>query len=191
MVTTATPFLDGWRKLPDELKLTILRHALPSREEFGSLSFNKAEVYLECRLLYDCGEDYFSDASLPRFQTNVMPLLVCPEIRHLASEAFYAQNTMRLGGVLYPRPSVWAFVRRVHLTLPNRSRDCAMLEILANATSRVENLHTIDLDIVRGNSLGQMRRTEFNAKQLHIKYTLVHARKPARQGLRLFRHILR
>jgi hypothetical protein len=171
MTTTATPFRHGWRKLPDELKLTILRHVLPSGEEFGSLSFNKAEMYFECQLLFDCGEDSFPDASLPRFQTDVFPLLACPETRHLVPEAFYTQNTMRLHGSLYPRPSFWVFVRRVHLSLLDYPKDCARLEILANATSRVEHLHRIDLDIARGHSLGRMRRIEFNATQVNIKYT--------------------
>lgn len=36
----STPFVQGWYKLPDELKLEVVRHAVPPHEVYNGIHFS-------------------------------------------------------------------------------------------------------------------------------------------------------
>jgi hypothetical protein len=93
--------VDGWQKLPNELKLIILRYALPSGETFGWLSFNKTQLH-QTYSQYTNGCKTPSTsliarmAEVRRCETNVLPLMACPVIGALIPEAFYTQNVFKI-----------------------------------------------------------------------------------------------
>jgi hypothetical protein len=76
------PFLEGWGKLPDEVQLEVLRHALPTNVAFRAVDFDHPSTTIH------------RPKNRDMYMTQVLPLLSCPPIRHLAVEAFYTQNIM-------------------------------------------------------------------------------------------------
>jgi len=74
------PFLTGWRKLPDELKVQILNHALPVGRLFDHRDFTLA--------------GQFDELSAIQYHKHVLPLLSIPELAGLVTEVFYAKNFM-------------------------------------------------------------------------------------------------
>jgi hypothetical protein len=78
----ATVLLAGWLKLPNELKLHILRHALPDGETFDCEYFRVPR----CRF----------DRDPNRCDTYVLPLLCIPDLTGLVTEVLYGQNTISI-----------------------------------------------------------------------------------------------
>jgi hypothetical protein len=66
-------FAQGWAKLPDELKIEILRYCLPSQSNLDE-DFSPGTDRRKQGL---CGR--------PAFSTNVLPLLACPATKDLAT----------------------------------------------------------------------------------------------------------
>jgi hypothetical protein len=140
-----TSFAANWRKLPDELKLKVLRHALPSNKTFSELAFKKRKRR--------------STPEQGIIRRDVLPLLACPEIADLALEVFYVQNTFRImfaadysalcHAPLCPPPSVRKHVRRVNVII----HACAdAFEALRAALASggglgFPNLHYVELTI--------------------------------------------
>ena len=110
--TSPVPFRDGWRSIPDELRVEILRYALPSNENLCVTEFN---------CLLRCPRAKLPSAPNSCFDTHVVPLLAVPEIAGIVQEIFYAQNTMWLNTSpteSYPRHLPYAmgnFVRQMKL----------------------------------------------------------------------------
>lgn len=72
MSDQTTPFLAGWTKLPDELKLEVLRHTLPRDVEF-SLKWVRPQAQQEDDLLERC-----------------IPYLACPPLAAFALKVLYS-----------------------------------------------------------------------------------------------------
>lgn len=82
-----TAFLKGWRKLPDELKVQILGHALPVGRHFDHRDFTLA--------------GQFDELSAIQYHKHVLPLLSIPELAGLVTEVSYAKNFMDIDLVGY------------------------------------------------------------------------------------------
>jgi hypothetical protein len=79
MDQSTNTFLTGWRSLPDELKLHILRYVLPSGKTYTEYDFRSRKYYREDpedlkKLLY--------------------PLLSIEQCKMMALEVLYSQNTI-------------------------------------------------------------------------------------------------
>jgi hypothetical protein len=176
MSTATTSFLNGWRTLPDELKLEILRYALPCDETFKSLQFSKAKI--------EERQDKSPNRPLARwvwmFQSEVVPLLTCSETRDLAPEAFYSQNTMELDQfawmpLQYSPPSIRPHIRSIKMNVMFHNKNgIARLEKLATISHNLPNLRSIEVE-VKGNdskveALASFQEMAFNTKQLRVLY---------------------
>jgi hypothetical protein len=107
-VLQPTNFTANWRKLPDELKLNVLRYALPINATFSASDFQKPRRK--------------PNPDQPTFQYSVLPLLASPELAGLALEVFYTQNTFRITfdadyHALCPPRSVCEHVHRIHIVI--------------------------------------------------------------------------
>jgi hypothetical protein len=118
---TNTPtFLDGWLTLPDELKLRVISFALPFDARLLSLDFSAA---LRDQIDPDLLQSWLfaSPGGLTTFNTDVLPLLACPELRHMAYEAFYKPNTIVFSvsrdssHLCHPTKFITAFMRRIRM----------------------------------------------------------------------------
>lgn len=159
MATAFDPqdFLDGWRKLPDELKLMVLGYALPHNLDFTSFSFSKTRAAREYRKHMSSTQGRISNRSrfydgMQIFQTDVFPLLACGEIRHLVFEAFYNRIRMVFFGnplsrSRFPPSSVSGFVRLVLIPIKPSSEQYADLEKLANGALCMQNLKDLKIHI--------------------------------------------
>jgi hypothetical protein len=79
---SASPFLNGWRRLPDELKIHILKYALPADQNFGD------------RASFRRGKDIRGIPLMVGFYKFVLPLLIAfPESAGLISEVFYSTTS--------------------------------------------------------------------------------------------------
>jgi len=85
-------FLEGWRSLPDELKLHVLSFALPSSIMIHGQIFNKVHIQ---HVLHG-GLSHLSHAHAPRLNSIVLLFLATAEMSQLATEVFYKQNTVDL-----------------------------------------------------------------------------------------------
>jgi hypothetical protein len=70
----SSPFLEGWSKLPTELKLEILRYALPSGETLDFAHFSKHLKRIEPKSMRERAQ------RLRIFDINILPLLAYPAI---------------------------------------------------------------------------------------------------------------
>jgi hypothetical protein len=176
MSTATTSFHDGWRTLPDELKLEILRYALPCGKTFKSLQFNKAKM--------EERKDKSLNHTLARwvymFQSEVVPLFTCSETRDLVPDAFCSQNTMELDQfawmpLLYPPPSIRPLIRSIKMNVMFYNKNgIARLEKLATISHNLPNLRSVDVE-VKGNdskveALASFQEMKFNTKQLRVLY---------------------
>jgi hypothetical protein len=100
--TPTDAFVQAWRKLPDELKLEIIRHALPSGMPFNVNLF-KGELpqsiknIIESRLQrYPHDSTVACIVHLDVFRRSLIPLLACPETASFVDEALYTQNSFNL-----------------------------------------------------------------------------------------------
>jgi hypothetical protein len=105
-ITPPDAFVLGWRKLPDELKLEIVRHALPSGITFVHSFFKKETVpvlvskrdYVQRVSSTGSSQDVLLmpyDAASVRalqhadvFEQSLLPLLACPDTANVVDEAF-------------------------------------------------------------------------------------------------------
>lgn len=143
-------FLDGWRTLPEELKLHILNLILAP---------NKSESYRGLLTYHGIREARFWN-QYP-FLGLAAPLLECTEIKPLVLEAFYTQRTFLLyygstdqdpmHGVEHlfrPPEHITAFIRRLRFCFDRLSK--VRLELLghiAAETKNLEELVSVDLYI--------------------------------------------
>jgi hypothetical protein len=111
-------FLQGWRCLPDELKLMVLEFALPSGETLKSNHFNKGGRWV-FRDRINCDHD-------------ILPLLACPELTDLATGVLYQNNTMRISfeDLYLPPPAVRRHIRKIELSFDVNTSDFSRLATL-------------------------------------------------------------
>lgn len=142
---SAPSFVEGWRKLPDELKVAILKHALPSGKVFRMAAFHETFVQSRKKSLYP---DNLYDARII-FSNQVLPLLACPEISTLALEVFYAHNTLRLVPSLRRQaPSgLGMLIRHVFMSMPMGQTGYECLKRLSNGSLGLHNLAVIEIVI--------------------------------------------
>jgi hypothetical protein len=157
--TPTDAFVQGWRKLPDELKLEIIRHALPSGMPFNA-NFFKGELpqsiknIIESRL-----QRYPHDSTVARivhldvFRRSLIPLLACPETASFVDEALYTQNSFNLCvSPLLPSPAILGFIRHVHMyaTVPGEWGLSGWWDVLmkiADGSLGLSNLHVVEIEI--------------------------------------------
>ncbi|KAH7392092.1 hypothetical protein DE146DRAFT_757839 [Phaeosphaeria sp. MPI-PUGE-AT-0046c] len=154
--------LQGWQKLPDELKLEIIRLALPADLQFGAVDFDDGKESEQWDPMpampnglelspEDCGKKNVR-GSKDMFDTQVLPLFACPTISYVAIEAFYTQNTMRfrvekdLSIRLPPRP-VREYVRSLAGEVSHRPGELAALERVAHDDAGFSKLQVVILTI--------------------------------------------
>lgn len=153
--TNSTLFLNGWNRLPDELKLEVL--GLARR-------LGEAGPALQSR--------YFDRVKLPpfdailrptSFDVAVLPFLTCPPISKLAFEALYANNIVGFVSHEGRLPPLRArkHIRRAKMSILGTVVSIKCLTIIAQATSSFANLPTFDLDI-----RGFVQDGESNIRQL-------------------------
>ena len=162
MTTGYDSFLRGFRSLPGELKLLILRYAVHTPTAVTSCTWLD-----ECNLHFLCYPQDCFEINLFQYGTletrrflkeTVMPLLSVPEIKHLVLEAFYGVNqTVMLSNdtpssnrnICYcPPPVVRPLVRRLEINLDyNRPHHLKLLRVISDG-STFPNLHylTVNLD---------------------------------------------
>lgn len=148
MSVQAPSFINGWRTLPEELKLHILSLVVaPERSKRGLLSYHHID---EAR--------YWNQHP---FRGVFASLLSFPEIKPLVFEAFYTQNSFFLdysstdydivhgNAYMYlPSRRVQKFVRRINIRFSLLSRErLELLEKIASGTSRLENLVSLDIHL--------------------------------------------
>ena len=94
-MTQPTAFLFGWLQLPEELKLTILRYAVPTGKRLNKANFNanrRSKQVQRMRQHASARDKPDIDEPL-QFDINVLPLLACFYTSYLVYDAFYTQNT--------------------------------------------------------------------------------------------------
>lgn len=167
-----TAFLRGWTKLADELKLEIIRHALPANEIMSYIQFHPKHREDTVQTMSNMGggrEEVPKEWFL--FDGEVLPLLACPPIALLAREAFYTQNTFTVGGnsswfsmregesFVGPLASkVRPHVRRTVLKLSPYARN---IEAFAKIASWYPNLHECHIDFDCWHLLREEGRASF------------------------------
>ncbi|KAH4194617.1 hypothetical protein HBI56_187490 [Parastagonospora nodorum] len=169
MSDQTTPFLAGWTKLPDELKLEVLRNALPRDMEFNSI-WTRPQALQDVCLLEHC-----------------IPYLACPPLAALALEVIYSQNTLRLTIFRELNPALPPvhyrnFVRYWHVLIEVNHVPFGSLDKLAAAFPNVQSVRVhihpyyqaifekpvFSKAILR--ELENMSVVHFPAKSLHITY---------------------
>jgi hypothetical protein len=122
-------FADCWRRLPEELKLEILRNVLAFPRSLTLFDFKSGWV-----------EEY------------LLPLLATPELRPIAEEAAYAYNTFRFDlraarPLAYPNPSTTNFVRRIELVTGEREHGWKKAVSLLDGSLGFASLRNVLLDV--------------------------------------------
>jgi hypothetical protein len=148
-------FLHGFHSLPDELKLTVLQHAVHTDMPIISYLF--------------LTDDYMPN--VPQWvevnkllRETVFPLFSIPELRGIAMEAFYGRNLMLIARsenhpqvedkniIRYPPPSVAPLVRHIRwvtATSFNNSNPpkLSFMTRIADGTLGFENLKSVSINI--------------------------------------------
>ena len=129
-------FLQGWNKLPVELKLGIIRYAVPSSETLTRVQFDRHHHGMMRK-----GSN---------FATEVMPLLACPPIAQIAMEAFYTQNTINLRRQMFflPPQRFDTFLRHIKTSVALEVWNFRAMAGFFAGGVRLSNLHTFEIVIV-------------------------------------------
>jgi hypothetical protein len=158
-------FLAGWRSLPDELKLHVLRYVLPSNETYSESDFRGCKYY----------------------PTNFLSLLSVEQCKDLALEVLYGQNTVyithsraenTLPGTEWPPKYVFQHIKSIELYF--RHIGSSILDLLRNivdGTANIAHLHSLKLHICSGclnidsrNAFAAIEVMEFPTRVLEVKY---------------------
>jgi hypothetical protein len=174
----ANKFSSGWYKLPDELKLHVLRYALPVDQHYTYQDFNRSLRY--AGMQHD------------HFETAVFPFLACPRLSSLASEYLYSHNTIQLWPT-FPKPTFLPYVamrhciRNLYVHVKRDINDFEFLAKLADGSTAFQRLRDLEINIglppynARGKFYefySTMDPIQFDAKVLRVRYE--HDRVPHR-----------
>jgi len=142
-ISMTTDFIDGWRKLPDEVKLRVVSLALPSGVALV------ADVFVPS-LQHQFPPCFRSRKSYPAkdfkmFEKEVLPLLACPEVACMAYECFYKQNQVCMrsemwsGAFYFPPTKLSPFVRHLFMQInPDRLVQLKFLPKIHPKTVKVQ-----------------------------------------------------
>jgi hypothetical protein len=160
MSTSADAFVQGWGKLPDELKLDIVRYTLRATRPSLVISLTRnltKLIVLDSRPANSRFPMHPSIASelelLEAYDSTFLSLLVCSETAIFVHEAFYTQNTMRLTHPrtpMLPPPSVQGFVRHVKLYADTSISWWNTIIMVANGGTGFLNLHVVEVELIVG-----------------------------------------
>jgi hypothetical protein len=146
----------GWRKLPDELRLQIVRLALPSGKTYYGQYFNKG---LCLPLVSHWSKQLFQtpDSRTPGhvenlevYSKSLLPLLANPDTARFVQEAFYSQNIFDLCNMIkasLPPQSVLHFVRHVKLHQNYFGGWENIVNKVASGTTDLSNLHLVEIEL--------------------------------------------
>jgi hypothetical protein len=176
-------FVLGWGKLPDELKLEIVRHALPRDETVSGRFFNKKLNKID-RARFTTRKFPVSDASiaselelLEQYDTTFLSLLACPETAKFVHEAFYTQNVMRLthpSTPMLPPPSVRGFVRNVKLYADTSTSWWYTVTMVANGEAGFSNMSVVEIELDARPEwryrLNRVLELSFHTRELQVSF---------------------
>jgi len=130
-----TTIFEGWRSLPDELKLHVLHYTVYQYGFFSGWHFKNQLV------------------DPPRLQNHlgrtVYPLMSVPELKPLVVEAFYASNTMLVHFspvANIPPRALRPYVRQLHFESGATAAAFDLLVRFGNGTlgfSRMKRIHLV------------------------------------------------
>jgi hypothetical protein len=134
--------LPAFLRLPDELKIKILKEILPIDSYFSKSDFSSAQHRLNLLL--------WKRPSV--FQTVVVPFLAAvPELHGLINDVFYGSNTIFIsnepGEFMHPQPPMDHVVKRMELTTLMTDEDFSYLRKLGRGDFGFENLVQVDIVI--------------------------------------------
>jgi hypothetical protein len=170
MNTSPSKVLAGWKKLPDELRLSIVRHALPSDK---TISYT------------DVPELMIQDSTGDRqqFMEEFIVLLYCPATSALAVEALYSQNTVSItckDHMRLPPEAVRRFIRRVQIQMLLTRPGLDGFATFCSEQATFSGLCRVDLTITQQEKRGERTAiTELvegldplfiQAKEVHIQF---------------------
>jgi len=188
MMLDSTNFVRGWDKLPDELKLAVLRHALQHDRPLRARSFVQHKRYelSTSESIWDAAHlgielELEPEPESSYFKTTVLPFLACPTIAQLAHEAFCTQNRFMLEPHinLLPPLSARNLIRHMELDVKATVSEIDWLLQVAATSHSFTNLHLIEIT-VRGSfrdmpetistMLSKHSPIGFKTKRLVIRY---------------------
>jgi hypothetical protein len=149
-------FLQGWRSLPDELKLMVLSFALPSGQTLGSTQFDKVACSTSLELVSRRTDSswWVHSTSSPgaledctRFDHGILPFLACPEIVGLVIEVLYQNNTTEtlLQNLCLPPPTVRRHIRKIKLSIQVHTENFCQLAKLFNGNLARSSLELVEV----------------------------------------------
>jgi hypothetical protein len=160
-MSASTAFLSGWRSLPDELKLQIIKYALPAGDEYDEYTLERwLYSYKRREEVHNHGTP-LTHTSKPspasqwckiggrpgvvRCLSPFYTLLSVPELKGLALEAVCSQNTTYLtqgckyGGPRWPPQDVRGYVRRLEIKV--HCYEPSMIDFLNKVASDMSGLN--------------------------------------------------
>lgn len=197
-MSQTSSFIQCWQKLAEEIKLQIIRLALPSNLEFGAVDFDDQEESEEWHFrpampdgielsLEDHGKKDVR-GSRDLFNTHVLPFLACPTISHLATEAFYTQNTIRFRvekdlSIRLPPHPLRKYVRTLAGEVSHRPGELDALARVARDETGFSRLQVVNLTVANDEdkneewvafheALKAIQPIHFRAKKLILTYWL-------------------
>jgi hypothetical protein len=169
-MATQPSFLTGWHNLPDELKILVLRYALPSGERFS-----RHDIWHGTPK-----EDSRSKKGKTLFAIGVIPFLACDEIASMATEVVYSQNTLciniscihqnKMTPVKMPPRTVRQHVRSILFVLGVEPFSVETLQKLAELG--FTNLQCVDVEIegFKWGLISSMGRIKIPTQMLRVHY---------------------
>ncbi|KAF1949002.1 hypothetical protein CC80DRAFT_555809 [Byssothecium circinans] len=114
-------FVKGWRSLPDEVKLMVLKHYFTTLRPTHPLPLSVNNLRLVPPPYQRAVTRGYFNKRLPRAPCyrTLLPLLACPEPTNITKEAFAATNTFYVNGFKYsPQPyTKWIRLLEVEIVL--------------------------------------------------------------------------
>jgi hypothetical protein len=170
-------FAQGWYKLPDELKISVLEHNIRRGPSVTSLSFSRIHPTRAC-------SDY---------SEYLRHLRMTPEISSLSKKIFYAQNIFlvdvpRTGiGLKLPNSTVRPTIRKLYVTIGYSVASWDVLGKLSNKEFGFQNLTSL---VVQFDSPLSMRRKDLllqHVAQHPVAFSCAGSAKVGPQALRRWR----
>ncbi|KAF1842993.1 uncharacterized protein K460DRAFT_367913 [Cucurbitaria berberidis CBS 394.84] len=183
MAETTTPFLTGWNRLPDELKLQILKETVP-RDTYFASSFKKEIPHWRHRHVRGSWR-------------TMLPLLSIPQIKGLALEAFYSQNEMGIMNnelrsynseersvIYYPPRNMRDYITKLYIRSCPSVRTLELLINLGSGSTGMNHLRSVTV-VINGSLhwgtrsperagflqiLATIDKIEFRARTLMLRY---------------------
>lgn len=135
-------FAQGWSRLPDELRLTVLTDVFAYNQDIDHAEYDKLLEHL------------------------YLPLLLTPHAG-IATEALFAHNTFKISfaSKRYPPPAQNTWIRRMEIELTNEeaASSWSLLEKLCTGSLGFERLCEIDMTLISNRKKGDTRGFSFTS----------------------------